>query len=270
MVKYGGPLLHQKLLEYYNEILSTGRVPENWHVTIFTMLPKSGNLDFVTNWRPIAILPILYKVFAKMLYYRLSPILERHQADDQFGFRRNKRIDDVFLILESIIGKTSEWNLPLWMISLDLRKAFDKIKFAPLFAALRQQEVPEPYIHLLSALYEDQKGCVNGSYLFAIERGVKQGDVLSSMLFNAGLESAFRVWHSKLCNHGFLLSKEGTRLTNVRYADDIILFAKTEEELIEMVELLIEAFGDVGLELNAAKSKNLTNVPTSFSYLDID
>ena len=82
MVKHGGPILHQKLLVYFNEILSTGRVPENWHITIFTMLPKSGNLEYVSNWRPIAILPILYKLFAKMLYYRLSPILERHQADD--------------------------------------------------------------------------------------------------------------------------------------------------------------------------------------------
>ena len=37
-----------------------------------------------------------------------------------------------------------------------------------------------------------------------------------------------------------------------------------------MVELFTEAFGGVGLELNAAKSKILTNVPTSYSCLDID
>ena len=53
-----------------------------------------------------------------------------------------------------------------------------------------------------------------------IQRGVKQGDVLSSMLFNAGLESAFRKWQSKLNTHGVLLSTDRTRLTNVRYADD--------------------------------------------------
>ena len=120
MVKYGSPELHQKLLEYFNEILSIGQIPENWHSTIFTMLPETGN-------------------------------------HDQFGFRRNKTIDDVFVILESIIGKTNEWDLLVWMISLDLRKAFDKIKFAPLFAALREQDMPELYIHLLSALYEIRK-----------------------------------------------------------------------------------------------------------------
>ena len=50
----------------------------------------------------------------------------------------------------------------------------------------------------------------------------------------------------------------------------MLLFAKTEKELVEMTELLIEAFGDVGLELNATKSKILTNVPTSYSYLGIN
>ena len=145
-----------------------------------------------------------------MFYYRLSPILERQQADDQYGFRKDKRIEDVFVVLENIIGKTDEWNLPVWMISLDLRKAFDKIRFGPLFQALREQAVPESYIQLLSALYEKQQGCVNGSFLFAIQRGVKQGDVLSSMLFNAGLESAFRVWRSKLCNHGFFTEWNNT------------------------------------------------------------
>ena len=64
-----------------------------------------------------------------------------------------------------MIGKSDEWNLPLWMISLDLRKAFDRINFQPLFNALREQKVPEAYIRLLCALYEKQEGCVNGSYL---------------------------------------------------------------------------------------------------------
>ena len=136
-----------------------------------------------------------------------------------------------------------------------------------LFKTLRQQEVPESYVYLLSASYEKQQGCVNGSSLFAIQRGVKQGDVLSSMLFNAGLESAFRVWRSKLCSHGFLLGG-ATRLSNVRYVDDIMLFAKTEEELIVIIELLIEAFKIVGLELNTAESKILKNAPIAYSYLD--
>ena len=128
-----------------------------------------------------------------MVYYRLAPILENHQSDDQFGFHSNKRIDDVFIILENLTGKTDEWNMPLWMISLDLRKAFDRVKFGPLFVTLRDQVVLGTYIQLLSALYEKQEGCLDGSRTFPIQRGVKLGDILSLMFFNAALESVFRV-----------------------------------------------------------------------------
>ena len=67
----------------------------------------------------------------------------------------------------------------------------------------------------------------------------------------------------------FFLLGGATRLSNVRYADDIMLFAKMEEESIEMIELLVEAFRIVGLELNAAKSKILTNAPIDYSYVDV-
>ena len=93
-----------------------------------------------------------------------------------------------------MISKTHEWRLPLWLISLDLRNTFDRIQFGPLFDALRDQGVSEGYVQLLGLLYSNQKGTVNGSTFFDILRGVKQGDVISSILFNAGLEAAFRSW----------------------------------------------------------------------------
>lgn len=55
-----------------------------------------------------------------------------------------------------MIGETDEWNVPLWMISLDLRKTFDRISFELLSDALREQDVLEKYIQVLSALYEWQ------------------------------------------------------------------------------------------------------------------
>ena len=82
MIKYSSIVFQSVLLKFYNDILHHGKIPENWHVAIFSMLPKSGNLECPSNWRPIAILPILYNFFAKMVYYRLYPILDAYQADD--------------------------------------------------------------------------------------------------------------------------------------------------------------------------------------------
>ena len=124
LIQHAGTPFHQKILDSYNGILSSGLVPSDWHFTVFSLLPKSGNLEDALSWRPIAILPVLYKIFARLLYQRIHPILEKEQSDDQFGFRVDRRIDDVFSILENVIGETNEWNLPFVDGEYRLTKSF--------------------------------------------------------------------------------------------------------------------------------------------------
>ena len=145
--------------------------------------------------------------------------MDEQQPLDQTGFRPNTGIDDAFVVLECLSSKSLEWNAPIWFASLDLTKAFDPIEYSPLFDALLQQSVPRCYCTLLWKLYKGQTGSVHGSERFNIERGVKQGDVISPILFNAGLEHAMRTWKAKLVHHGVQLG-HGSRLTNIRYADD--------------------------------------------------
>ena len=154
----------------------------------------------------------------------------------------------------------------MWFASLDLTKAFDKIEHDALFQALLRQGVPPSYLALLTSLYRKQTGSVQGGRPFSITRGVKQGDVISPMLFNAGLEHAMRNWKQKLRNHGLHVGKE-ERL-NVRFADDIMLYAKSCSELMQMLESLILELGAIGL--NSRKTKFLTTASlASPTFLEV-
>ena len=75
------------------------------------MLPKTGDLKQVSNWRPIAIIPILYKLFARMVYHRISPILLAKQSRDQFGFAPGFRIEDALMIADSVAAYNLEFNI---------------------------------------------------------------------------------------------------------------------------------------------------------------
>ena len=105
-------------------------------------------------------------------------------------------------------------------------------------------------------MYKHQRGVV-GEHSFPINRGVRQGDVLSPLLFNAVLEHAVEKWKQQLSVEGFALSLDPThpRLTNIRYADDLLLFGKSLSEVVVMLEKLVTILKLYGLDLNMTKTK---------------
>ena len=141
---------------------------------------------------------------------------------------------------------------------MDLRKVFDIVSHEQLLVSLGYHGLDPTYITLLQKLYQNQHGIVNGSKGFRIERGVKQGDVLSGIIFNCVLDVAFENWRVQLGTEGIFINNSVSRLTDTRYADDVLLYAKSLEELQRMTDLLIVELKKVGLELNAEKNKKLT------------
>ena len=98
---------------------------------------------------------------------------------------------------------------------------------------------------------------MHGGRPFDIQRGVKQGDILSPLLCNGALECALRKWKGKCEHHGIAMDHH-ERLTNIRYADDLMLYARSLPALVEMIETLSWELHQIGLHLNAAKSKIFT------------
>ena len=111
-------------------------------------------------------------------------------------------------MLETVVSKTLEWQCGIWFVSFDLRKAFNKVEHGALFVALTAHGIEDTYLDLLMERYQNQTGAVPGSEKFSIQRGVRQGDVLSPLLVNAALEYAIRKWKLKLTNESLRLGQD--------------------------------------------------------------
>ena len=267
MLKYGGTELAKILCNMFNAILNgDDQPPEAWKKTILTVLFQSGGSRAANNYRPIAIIPTLYKLFARLLFGRLSPILDSQQCPDQAGFRADYSTVDHFFTIAQLHEKSNEFQLNLWTAAIDFQKAFDSIEHDGIWHALESQGVPHHYIWLLRRIYSDQAGMIRSDVMskqFSITRGVKQGDPLSSLLFNSLLEHIMRAVKPQWVTKRFGMQTsvgQDTRLMNLRFADDLFLIGKTQKQILTMLEDVIRAARTYGLELHPEKTKILTNV----------
>ena len=253
-----------KILRLYNNLLSSGHIPSSWRRTLFTMLAKHRKAALVTDFRPIASVRLFYKIFAYMILHRIEPCLDSHQPEEQHGFRAGRRLEEHLLTANLFLDKTLAANIPVWILSLDLSKAFDRVDWGALWLALSEQGVSTHMLWILQTLYFGQHGEVTGqrgsSRTFQINAGVRQGCVLSPKMFSAVLHWAMSKWRTwaEGCSFGFDLGDGLPPLLDLRFADDILIFARSSQEIMTLLDKLVQFLGDAGLKLNAEKTVLIT------------
>jgi hypothetical protein len=142
-----------KLNTLINACIQLNYIPDAWKTAEIVMIPKPGkNLSEVESYRPISLLPIMSKLFEKLIPKRLKPITaEKHLVPaHRFGFRKNhSRIDQVHRITD-IIEKTLENKGAFSDVSLDIALAFDRVWHRGLLHKLRST-LPDHFYLLLKS-----------------------------------------------------------------------------------------------------------------------
>ena len=105
-----------------------------------------------------------------------------------------------------VIDKTLLANRPLWILSSDLSKTFDRVDWDVLWRGLRLHGVSAHLVWLLQVVYSNHTGQISGhsdvSREFCIKAGVRQGCVLSPRLFCSVLQLAMGEWRFDVSNNG--------------------------------------------------------------------
>lgn len=160
------------------------------------------------------------------------------------------------LNIRQIIEKSREFQTPVVLCFLDYKKAFDCVNWDCLWEVLLKMGVPEHLVSVIHGLYSKNAATVrvNGlnSKKFTVQKGVRQGCILSPDLFNIYGEFLMRRaldgW-----NGGVTIG--GKKLSNLRYADDTTLIARNTEEMAELLRRVEIESNRLGLEINRPKTK---------------
>jgi hypothetical protein len=171
-----------------------------------------------------------------------------------------------------VVEKSAEWGEPLFMAALDVEKAFDRVHHADLFKALLGCGAGMRLCATLKSFYAEMRAQVSlwpgaESRTFAVQRGVRQGDPLSTLLFNLVLnevlEEVRSIWDKR--GYGTVVGTESGdrtnrgRLTHVAFADDCTLIARSWTSLKRMILHLRDALGKRGLNLHPNKCQVQAN-----------
>ena len=96
--------------QIFNEIVKRNNfTPDEWKKVKIKVIHKKGDIEDVSNYRPICSLPTMYKLFSTILYGRLYPMLDQNQAEDQAGFRKTYQTTDHLATYRMMEQKCQEW-----------------------------------------------------------------------------------------------------------------------------------------------------------------
>ena len=237
--------------------------PKDWKKVTIKVIHKKGDVENVSNCRPICSLLALYKLFSAILYGRLFAVLGQKQAEDQAGFRKSYQTTDHLATYRIIEQKCHEWGIKMWTATVEFTKAFDSITHKSIWDALKYCNIEHGYISLLRKIFRDQKTSVQRdeeSNIFDIQEGSKQGDPLSSLLFNTVLQYSLKDdilrWQKKKGMGKNLIDNDHDCLTNLRF---VLMLASSKEQIWKMLCELKKSTEKVGLKIHSEKTKILSN-----------
>lgn len=251
-------ILSPHLGRVFNAAAASSSFPPEMLRALIVTLPKPGkNPDTPANFRPISLLNADLKIYAKIIANRLIDILPHLIHPDQTGFTRGRQTSDATRRLINIVHTAATQRGPSLLLALDAEKAFDRVHWGYLEAALGRFGFSGSILSAIMALYSNPSAQVYTSgvlsKLFSITNGTRQGCPLSPLIFNPILEPLATFIRKHQSITGFITHKSEHVIS--LFADDIILMLTNPTISLASVHDTLQMFTKISyFKVNENKS----------------
>ena len=241
-------------------IWETEVIPEDWKKAVIVPIFKKKDKTDCNNYRGVSLLCHCSKIFTRILLQRMRNRTEKILSEEQAGFRANRSTIDQIFTLRQMAEKYIEMNRDLYVGYIDFKKAFDSIWREGLWRVLRNYGFPEKIVRILESLYGGTVSAVRTksglSEWFETTVGMKQGCILSPMLFNVFLEAIMsRAITEDETGEELGAMIGGTVVSNLRFADDISNTNESQADLQGEMNKISQEAGKMGMKINLEKTE---------------
>ena len=267
-LKYSKNRFRRFLVNLFSQFLNHCHMPEPMLEGEIRPILKNNSLSKSSsvNYRPV----MNSSCFLKVFEYGLLPFLERDLKLDerQFGFRSNTGCTVAVSVLKETINKYISEGSRVHCAMVDLTKAFDKVNYSILIRKLKCSKLPSNITNILNFMFLNTLVRTNFRGFRCDEwyqgNGVRQGGVLSAILFNFYISSVI----SSISDLPVGCAIDVTKTNILSYADDIALLAPSASGLQIMLDSLSVKLDELCLIVNPCKSHHIVFTNSRNRILD--
>ena len=267
------------LIAAISSFFHSGNLLKAINETCSTLIPKTDSPTSVSQFRPISLCNVIYRIIFKILVNRVKPFLPCCVSANQSAFIPGRHITDNIMIAHEFIhclnnrrGGTNAFMA----IILDMAKTYDRVEWGFLEKVMSKMGFCSTWINWIlkcvsSVTYSfnisgEKRGFVRPS------RGIRQGDPLSPYLFLLVSEGLSRLLNTAMGEHrisGLKIAVASPALSHLLFADDTLIFYRATQEEAGRVRQLVEMYGKAsGQCINMEKSSVLFSKNTKESSIE--
>ena len=189
IIKVSATIIIPTLVKLFNCCMNVGFFPDKLKIANIVPLHKGGDRADVMNYRPISLLPLLGKLFEKVIKKRFTKFLDKYNLINphQFGFRKGYSTELAVAEVQNSLLKSLDNKKIACAVFLDLAKAFDTVDHKLLLDKLEMHGIRGCALSLIKSYLSDRTHLVTindaKSSFLTLDIGVPQGSVLGPLLF---------------------------------------------------------------------------------------
>ena len=271
-IKFTNGIFRDLLSKMFSAMLSHTFLPKEMLRGHITPIIKNGKICKTKseNYRPVMNSSMILKLFEYSIYDAISNNIKINPL--QFGFTKNSSCTKAISLLKETLLSYKHSGSIVHAASIDLSKAFDKINYKILVDKLKTQNVPLTIIRIVSFMLNNT--FVNVSYNgiigkeFLVRNGVRQGGILSTLLFNLYIDECI----SKVSSLKVGCELLSRKVNIIGFADDLIMLSPSITGLQTILNCASPIFKYLCLNINSKKSVNIsfnTKITDLFPKVDL-